>query len=1261
MKELIHEIFGVEPEHAYIKDNKLYVFLKYMPKDYKEKAQILKQKINKDVFVRTYSKYYWIYVDYKDKQMYVSSDMFRNRILELTGKELKKKKGLSIEGAMNIKDVYISRPKEVIIKGKVVHKQENVLYVNDTTETIKCYVNTLDAHIIENINVGEEVLIQGNYGSNAILLNKIQRIETKKKDIERIELNVKTKLSEATSVLDIEEYVKEASERGYKYIGISDIVSVQGFPILEKVSKKYNITPIYGATINVYNDDSLIINNLKEDFNLTEKTYTVFDLETTGTSPKYDEIIEIGAVKVENGMIIDSFHTMVKPRKQISKISTQITGITQDMVENAPYIEEVWPKFKEFIKGTVLVAHNADFDYSFINAIEEINMTYLDTLRLSRTVMNNRKRHGLASLAKTFKLGDFNHHRADEDAKVLAMIFMKLLERTFKLKIFTANELNEYGKQNEVDRKIIQVSVIVKTQEGLKNLYKMISDAHSKYLYHGIPAIPENKLKEYKKGLLYGTGLEGSTLYEEIYNNEFNDRNIDHYKELYDYIEIAPAKTSVNPETSKNIYKYEFELSKKMKKPIIAVSNAHYLDEYDRIVFKSLTQSNKSKSRNKEDIEAYFFRTDELIKEIQDIVNDKNVAMNIVLNGPKQLIEDIENIKIVNGILIPPGIENSDKQLKELTLRRLKEEYGDNPHKAILERVNKELNSIIKHGFAELYLLAQIVTKYSQDNGYIVGSRGSVGSSLVAHLIGVTEVNPMPAHYVCPKCKHTEFVDAPTGYDAEDKYCEKCNVKMDKRGLNIPFETFVGFEGDKVPDVDLNFSDEFQAKAHDYVRQVFGEDKVFRAGTILTIAEKTAFGIARDYASTNGKISDATVEYIAKRLQGVKVGTSQHPGGLLIVPKKYQVFDFTPYQHPANDTSQAFTTHIAYEHIHDDIVKLDALGHLNPTILKYLQEYTGVDPLTVPMDDKEVMKLFNSTDYDLEPISKIDSIGIPEFGTPFVRRILESTRPTTFDELVRIAGIAHGENIWNGNEEILVQSGVATLKEIITARDDIMNYLISKGVDKKLSFDIMERVRKGKGLRDEDIHEMKAHGVPEWYINACKKISYLFPKAHSAAYVMMSYRIAWFKRYYPAAFYSAILSKKSSVTFDYYMMDSKTLVDTIFKLLRTKNAKDKKDASILEIIFDAKQHNIEFELPNIYESEAEKFIVKNNKILLPLNTIKGLGTSVANNIVNERNKLQFMSVEDFKKRVKANKNHIAILQEIGAMEGLTSDAPTVFV
>lgn len=1212
----------------------------------KMKEEQLSKQFGIQVSIISYTNHLSWYVDQINSEYYANS-LFAKQRAEKAGIVVKLKE------AEMITDIDKIGNSECWIDGIITAKKDYGFVLTDKTESIMCVLDLMLEAVLSSISVGDRAKVYGKLSNGQFKVKKLKIYELDDRDIPHIEFSVKTKYSEFGSVINVEDYVSTMASRGYKAGAIADLDGVQGFPLFEQQCKKYKIKPIYGVELTVHKDDSKVIKNLVNDFSLASQSYTVFDIETTGTSAKYDQIIEIGAVKVQNGLVVDSYHSLIKPTIKISKVSSQITGITDEMLENAPDIETVLSEFKEFAKGTVLVAHNADFDYSFIKTADpSIDMPYLDTLRLARCVLPNRKRFSLASLAKDMRVNNTDHHRADNDAKVLADIFFKLLKKVYDNQIFTAKALNDYAATCQVDRKTYTMYAYAKDREGVKQLYKLVTLAYT-HLYHGKPAVSLEDLEAHHEHLLYASGIEGSMLHEILKDNE---DGIDSAMSLHDFILISPHTNSVEPDSTLQVNIELVKLANEYNKPIVITSNARYIDEYDHPVFEALMNSKKAKMWHMAGLDAHFRTSKELFEYAESLTKDKDKAYEMVYTNPEIIANKIEEFQLLGNKLESPGIENSDKELTELVQNKLVELYGNSPDQLIVERVNRELQSIIKYGFAELYILAKRVVDYSVENGYLVGSRGSVGSSFVAYLLGITEVNPLPAHYRCPKCKHVEFVDAACGYDLPDKACDICDTKMDKQGFNIPFETFSGFEGDKAPDVDLNFSDEFQEQAHEYVKQLFGSDKVFRAGTILTIGERNAYGIARDYCNDNDK-SELYMDYLASKLQGVKTGTSQHPGGLLIIPKYKEVYDYTPYQYPANRESEGYTSHIEYDYLHETIVKLDALGHLNPTILKRLKTLTGVDPDSIPMDDKNVLNMFNSSTVDLSPVTTVDMIGIPEYGTAFVRRMLEATKPATFHELVRIMGLAHGTDVWNNNADILMKTGQATLNEVIATRDDIMLYLIDKCVDRKRAFDIMERVRKGKGLTKEDIELMKESGVPDWYINSCKKIVYLFPTAHAAAYSMMSYKIAWYKNYYPREFYCTLLSKRSELTYEYFLMNDSEILRELHNKVSNE---ERSDAMTLEIIFNAIRRGIKFYSPSIVASAGIDFIPYKDGILLPLNTIKGIGNSLALSIERERALRPFTSIEDLEDRVRISKTQLDSLKEAGAISMLHSVKLTLF-
>ena len=1230
--------------------SKIVIFTKRPVSNRKVKEEQLTATFGLPVVIASYTNHLNWYADQENGEYYASSQFAKLRAEQL-GIVVKLREAIKVVDIINLPEA----GDDCWIAGMITDKLDYGFVLTDKTESIICKLDLMFDNVLKDISIGDMAKVYGKPANGKFKVKKMRVYEIDDKDTPHIEFAVKTKYSEFGSVIDIDNYISRIALRGYTAVAITDLDSVQGFPLFEQQCKSNGIKPIYGVELTVCKDDSNVIKNLQADFKLASQTYTVFDVETTGTSARYDQIIELGAAKIVNGIVTDYYHSLVKPTIKVSEISSKITGITDDMLKDAPSIEQVLKEFMEFAGDSVLVAHNADFDYSFIRAVDpDFNMTYLDTLRLARCVLTNRKRFSLASLAKDMRVKDTDHHRADNDAKVLSEVFGKLLKRLYDKGIFTAQELNKFASTMQIDRKTYTIYAYALDRLGVKQIYKMVTDAHIN-LYHGKPALSESKLKEYHEHVLYASGTEGSLLYEAIRDNEYD--SISQLMELMDFIIITPHDNAIESATGLEVNRELVNLAKEYNKPIVLTSNARYLDEYDRPIYRALMNSKRVKTWNMSNMAAHLRTSAELYEYANTITSDPDLAYKMVYTYPNELSDKIEEFTLLENKLESPGIENSDKQLVELVANAAKQLYGDKIDEFVQARIDKELNSIIKYGFAELYILAKLVVDYSNENDYIVGSRGSVGSSLVAYLLGITEVNPLPAHYLCHNCHHVEFHEqVGCGYDLPDKDCPVCNTKMDKYGFNIPFETFTGFEGDKTPDIDLNISDEFQEQAHEYVKQLFGNDKVFRAGTILTIGERNAFGIARDYC-TEHNLSDLYVKYIASRLQGVRTGTSQHPGGLLIIPKHKDVYDYTPYQYPANKEGEGYTSHIEYEYLHESIVKLDALGHLNPTILRKLKKLTGIDPETIPMGDKNVLKMFSSSELDLSPVTTVDMIGIPEYGTMFVRKMLETTKPTTFYELVRIMGLAHGTDVWNNNADMLIKTGQATLDEVIATRDDIMLYLISKGIDRKQAFNIMEKVRKGKSLSNEDIELMRDYGVPDWYIESCRKIVYLFPMAHAAAYSMMSYKIAWYKRYYPREFYCALLTKRNSLSSKYFMLSDTELLSEIKSRISND---DKADIQTLELIFDARRHGIKFYMPLVTISQGIEFIPYNDGILLPLNTLDGIGNSLALEIERERNLRQFMSIEDFTERVKLSTAQLNALTESGAIGMLGKSKVTLF-
>ncbi|HOB55440.1 MAG TPA: PolC-type DNA polymerase III, partial [Defluviitoga tunisiensis] len=1011
-----------------------------------------------------------------------------------------------------------------------------------------------------------------------------------------------------------------------------------------------------------------IISLLKDDKYIQEAEYVVFDLETTGLEPALNEIIEIGAVKLKDMKIVSKFHSLVKPKKPVSQFTTNLTGITNEMLEKENPIEVVLPEFLSFIENTILVAHNAEFDYRFLREWvskvynEHFEQTYIDTLALSKSLLN-LKGYSLDKVVDELNLGNFEHHRAHEDANVTALVFIKLIEMAKSKNIKMLSELEKLKKYIDYRRiRPTQMTILVKNKVGLKNLYKLISNSHVKYFYR-VPRILKSELSKMREGLLVGSnGEEGDII--DAYLRGASHEEIIEIAKFYDYLEIMPINSleissKISNKEIIKIYKSIYNLGKELNMPVVMVSNAHYLDKEDVVFLNTLKFAEKRKPTNSL---KYLRTTDEMIEEAMKIFDDKEIAENVVINNTNNIADQIDIIQPLSKKLNPPTIENAEEEVKETALKMAYEMYGNPLPKIVEERLNKELNSIIKHGYAVLYLIAQRIVNKSIEDGYLVGSRGSVGSSFVATLLGITEINPLPPHYVCPNCKKSEFIEKGnygSGYDLPRKKCDVCGTEMMKNGQNIPFETFMGFEGDKIPDIDLNFSGDYQSKAHKYIEQMFGEDHVFRAGTISTIAERTAYEFSRKYCENVGILKNSEIQRIASSITGVKRTTGQHPGGLMIVPKELEIYDFTPIQFPANDSKSGVqTTHFDYHVIHDDLVKLDALGHDDPTFLKMLKDLTGIDPMKIPMDDKKTLSIFSSTkelniDLKNELGTTVGTLGIPEFGTTFVRRMLEDTRPKSFAELVRISGLSHGTDVWSGIAKTWIDTKEATLEEVISCRDDIMNYLLLKGAPPKEAFSIMEKVRKGKGINESEEELMRNLGVPEWFITSCKKIKYLFPKAHAAAYVSMAFRIAWYKVYYPLAFYATYFTiKGDEFNLKVIFSGKEAIKKRIYELrMSDLDVKKKSEMTNLELVLEMMLRGFSFKMVDLYKSESKEFLIVDNSLLVPFTKIPNLGEKAAEKIIRSRSE-EFKSIEDFVSKTGCNKTNVQTLKELGVLRDL---------
>ncbi len=1112
------------------------------------------------------------------------------------------------------------------------------------------------------------------------------KIRTDKGNTKRVELHLHTKMSTLDGLTDIADYVKRAKYWGHNAIAITDHAGIQGFPDAMSAAKNAGIKMIYGVEAYLVDDISKIIKN--DDYVETKDSFVVFDVETTGFSNLNDKIIEIGAVKIKNGEIVDSFGTLVNPGINIPEKVVELTGITNFMVSEANTIEEVFPQFHDFIKDSILVAHNASFDIGFVKRLydsmkSEFNNPYIDTLEISRLVNPNVKSHRLKDIAKRLNVSLVNAHRAVDDARATAEIFMLLLEEEFKSKdLSTLLNSIENLKENGINNigNTYHALILVQNQVGLKNLYKMISDSNLEHFYY-TPRIPKSELIKYREGLLLGSACSEGELVQSIIYNEPGNRTKE-IASFYDYLEVQPIENNMglidegyfnDKSQLKDLNMQILALGDSLNKIVVATGDVHYIDEHLRESRKILRSSIKKSNRGEYDVLNHFRTTDEMLDEFS-YFGSRNEE--IVIDNSIKIASMIEDVLPIPQGTYPPEIEGSNEELADITYENAHRLYGENLPEIIKDRLAVELGSIIKHGYSVMYIIAQKLVKKSNEDGYQVGSRGSVGSSLVATMCGITEVNPLPPHYNCPNCQYTEFVDVKesgifSGTDLPDKECPSCNHVLKRYGDDIPFEVFLGFDGDKEPDIDLNFAGEYQSTAHKYTEELFGEGYVFRAGTIGTVAEKTAFGYVKNYLEKNFIIkSNAEVERLAGTLVGVKRTTGQHAGGVMIVPKNKEIYDFTPIQYPADDNKNGvITTHFDYEAISGKILKLDILGHDVPTMIKMIEAMTNTNFLEVPLNDQKVLSIFSSSEalktnkniFNIE----VGTLGVPEFGTKFVRKMLMSTKPTTFAELVRISGLSHGTNVWTGNAEELVNNKEAKLTEVISTREDIMSNLVHAGADKKIAFNIMERVRKGKGLSEDEEKYIKEFKLPKWYAESCKKISYMFPKAHAVAYVTMSVRLAYYKVYYPLAFYATYLSTKLT-NFDFETIrrgaDATTeKLNECNSNLDSLSNKEKNDLAIYEIALEMFSRGLEFGNLDLFVSDANRFKIIDDKIIPPLQCIANLGENVANSIVIERDKEPFLSIEDLVNRTKITKSSIEHLKDLGILNNLSETNQLSFI
>ncbi|WOO87499.1 PolC-type DNA polymerase III [Mollicutes bacterium LVI A0039] len=1130
--------------------------------------------------------------------------------------------------------------------------------------------------------------------------------------VKRTELHVHSKMSKNNGISSMDDYAKLAKHFGHDAIAVSDHHGVQAFVEAESVAKRYGLKIIYGVETTIVDDPMLCFNSTEA--LLSEQTYTVFDVETTGLSANMNKLIEIGATKLKDGLVVDSYQTFIKIDEPLSAFTTELTGITDEDLETGQDLKDALLEFKKFCDGTVLVAHNAKFDMQFMNANYKRELNYvidnpvIDTLEVSRFINKDRTYHTLKILSKHYgvALDSSSHHRADYDAEKTAEMFDKMLVELNDLGITTLTGLNEANDVNK--SRGTHVLIYVKTQEALRDLYELVSLSNVE-TFHMEPRMLRSEIERLRENLIIcSSGCQNGDIIDAYLNA--TDDELKKRFDFYDFIEILPPAQYVElieNGTFKDLkdvevmHKRLIEIANNKGIKVVANGNAHFtepnlysakeiimakdfkatktkknkegIEEFiDKIKFKKLVATKKLKYQNQ-----YFKTTDEMLEEFSYL--DEATRQEVVVTNTNIIKDMVDVLKIIPDDLFTPEIEGVDDKLVDMVYEYAYERYGKELPQIIIDRLNKEVNSITKYGFSVIYYISHKLVKHSLDNGYLVGSRGSVGSSLVATFMEITEVNPLPPHYVCPTCKESEWIldgSFGSGYDLPIKNCPTCDVVMIRDGQDIPFETFLGFEGDKVPDIDLNFSGEFQGQAFEFVRsrerlndpELFDYAHAFRAGTIGTIAEKTAFAYVRNYFELlDMPTRKSDILYVSKNLDGIKRTTGQHPGGIIVVPTHREIYEFTPIAFPAEDTSQPWkTTHFDFHAIHDNLLKLDILGHDDPTMLKRLYDLTGIDPKYVNITDPKVMELFSgTTSLDVDPeqiMSDLGTQGVPEFGTGFVMEMLKDTKPSTFSELVQISGLSHGTDVWLGNAKDLIDDGTCELKDVIGCRDDIMVYLMYQGLQPSTAFTIMEKVRKGKGVSDDEIAAMKKEGVPDWYIESCQKIKYMFPKAHAAAYVLMALRIAYYKVYHPIQYYAAYFSSRVN-DFDAPSMirGSESLKNKIEMISNFEDemsdVKRKSILNSLKMSLEMVERGFTFDTFNIEKSDAFNFIVNDEGtgLIMPFSTIDGLGEKEAIRIVEEREAGPFMTKEDFKKRTKVKKKSFTQLEVFNVFEGLEED------
>ncbi len=1205
------------------------------------------------------------------------------------------------EKMIKVKDVTAESGK-VAISGRVTRVEERelrngkTLYcfdIYDGSSTITCK-SFVEAEKLENVRLqlqeNSHVELEGNaqfdpYAREITIIANVVISLPKKEilsrmdnaDIKRVELHMHTQMSQMDGITPVEDLINRARKWGMKSIAITDHGVAQSFPHANDAVKKGNndIKVLYGVEAylcpdgqtSVYGDGNIDI----------DTEYCVLDIETTGIPYRSEMITELGAIKIKNGEIIDEFECFVNPEKPIPYEVVQVTHITDDMVKSAKTIKDVLPEFIKFCGDNVLVAHNANFDIGFLryqaNKLGlKFDNTYIDTLSLAKDLFPEFTKYKLGIIATNLRIKVDVAHRALDDVKTLVKVFEVMLEKLKEQGVTKLNDIDAISSKNMNIKKLptYHAIIIAKNSVGLKNLYKLISFSHLDYFYKR-PRIPKSIYKKYSEGLIIGSACDQGELYQAILNG-YSEEKIENIAKFYDYLEIQPLGNDeylVREGTLKSqddlisINRKIVELGEKLNKLVCATCDVHFMDPEDEI-YRRILQAGQGFDDADHQAPLYLRTTEEMLNEFAYLGKEK--AYEVVVTNTNKVADMCEPISPISPDKCTPYIEGCEKTIEDIAMDKAHELYGDPLPEIVETRLRKELDSIIKNGFSVMYIIAQKLVWKSNEDGYIVGSRGSVGSSLVAYMTGITEVNGLKAHYRCSKCKYSDFSDHgfKNGIDLPDAWCPKCGKKLVKDGIDIPFETFLGFNGDKEPDIDLNFSGEYQTKAHKYAEVILGKGTTFKAGTIGTIAEKTAYGYVKKYfEEKNQVISSAEINRLSKGCTGIKRTTGQHPGGVVVVPTGHEIYEFCPVQHPADDpNSDIITTHFDYHSIDKNILKFDMLGHDDPTVIRMLYDLTGIDPTKVPLDDKTTMSIFSSTEaigVRKEDInSEVATFGVPEFGTKFVRGMLVDTKPSTFEELLRISGLSHGTDVWLNNAQELINNETITLSEAICTRDDIMIYLMGMGLPAQNSFKIMESVRKGKGLTEDQEILMRDNNVPEWYIESCKKIKYMFPKAHAAAYVINAFRIAWFKVHIPKAYYTTMYSIRADEFDSEFMIFGekkvKDKMEEIDKLGNSATQKDKGMYNVLEYVLEMYKRGISFLPIDIYKSDATKFKMEPEGIRPSLCSIAGLGQVAAESIVEARKDGEFISKEDLMKRSKAGKSIIDLLDKFGCLDGMST-------